>query len=146
GAELIAQDWDITRSEMEGFALTSHGRAVEALDRGLFDTETVPLAGVAQDEGPRRDTDQDKLAGLQPLRDGGRLTAGLASQISDGAAALLIASPEAVRRHRLPVRARIHHVSARGDDPVRMLSAPIAATRHALSHADLHPEDIDQVE
>ncbi len=146
GAELIAQDWDISRSEMEEFALASHQRAAAALDRGSFEAETAPLAGLSQDEGPRRDTDREKLAALQPLREGGRITAGLASQISDGAAALLIASPEAVRRHGLAVRARLRHVSTRGDDPVRMLSAPVTATRHALSRAGLDPADIDMVE
>lgn len=146
GAELIAEKWGISRDEMEDFALTSHGRAVRAIDEGRFDAECAPLAGVSHDEGPRRDTGKEKLAGLQPLQPDGRLTAGLSSQISDGSAALLVASEQAVRRWGLRPRARVHHISVRGDDPVFMLSAPIPATRYALDRAGLAEGDIDVVE
>ncbi|MEB3371036.1 acetyl-CoA C-acetyltransferase [Saccharopolyspora mangrovi] len=146
GAELIAEQWDISRAEMEEFALTSHLRAIAAIDGGHFDRETAPLAGVEHDEGPRRDTDKDKLAGLKTLSDGGRLTAGAASQISDGSAALLVASEQAVEQHGLTPRARVHHMSVRGDDPVKMLTAPIPATKHALDKTGLKGSDIDVVE
>ncbi|SDX78348.1 acetyl-CoA C-acetyltransferase [Saccharopolyspora shandongensis] len=146
GAELIAEKWDISRSDMEEFALTSHRRAIEAIDAGRFDEELAPIAGVERDEGPRRDTSKEKLEGLKVLREGGRITAGLASQISDGASALLVASERAVADHDLTPRARIHHMSVRGDDPVFMLSAPIPATRHALAKAGLSASDIDVVE
>ncbi|GAA2342694.1 acetyl-CoA C-acetyltransferase [Saccharopolyspora halophila] len=146
GAELIAEKWGISRADMEAFALRSHQRAVAAVDSGRFADEIAPLQGVSQDEGPRRDTSADKLAGLQPLSPDGRLTAGLASQISDGSAALLLASERAVREHGLRPRARVRHMSVRGDDPVFMLSAPIPATRQALSKAGLSTSDIDVVE
>ncbi|XRQ16169.1 acetyl-CoA C-acetyltransferase [Actinomadura welshii] len=146
GAEMIARDWDISREEMERFAYESHQRAVRAIDEGRFEREIAPYEGVTTDEGPRRDTTPEKMAGLKTLVDGGRLTAALASQISDGAAALLIASEQAVKDHGLTPRARIHHVSARGEDPIRMLSAPIPATAHALKKTGMTIGDIDAVE
>ncbi|MCX2730389.1 acetyl-CoA C-acetyltransferase [Saccharopolyspora sp. NFXS83] len=146
GAELIARKWGISRAEMEEFALSSHHRAIAAMDEGRFDAEVVPLAGVERDEGPRRDTSLDKLAGLKALRPDGLLTAGVSSQISDGASALLVASERAVAEHGWTPRARVHHLSVRGDDPVFMLSAPIAATRYALDRAGLSAADIDVVE
>ncbi|MEU3713589.1 acetyl-CoA C-acetyltransferase [Streptomyces catenulae] len=146
GAELIAAQWGIGREEMEEFALRSHRRAVRALDEGRFARETVPYGAVTADEGPRRDTDPAKMAALTPLTEGGRLTAALASQVSDGAAALLLASERAVRDHGLTPRARIHHLSVRGEDPIRMLSAPIPATAYALRRAGLTMDDIDLVE
>ncbi|GIH79914.1 acetyl-CoA C-acetyltransferase [Planobispora longispora] len=146
GAEMIAERWDISRTDMEEFAYTSHQRAIRAIDEGRFAREIVPLEGVEHDEGPRRDTSLEKMAGLKPLAEGGRLTAAAASQISDGAAALLIASEQAVRDHGLRPRARIHHLSARGEDPIWMLSAPIPATAHALKKAGMSIGDIDAVE
>ncbi|MCG5220001.1 acetyl-CoA C-acetyltransferase [Streptosporangium sp. KLBMP 9127] len=146
GAEMIADRWDISRAEMEVFAYESHRRAIRAIDEGRFDREIVPLGECATDEGPRRDTTPARMAALRPLREGGRLTAAVASQISDGAAALLIASEAAVRAHGLRPRARVHHVSARGEDPVRMLSAPIPATAYALKKAGMSIGDIDSVE
>lgn len=146
GAELIAQRWGISRADMEEFALRSHRRAVEATEAGRFDREVTPVAGVLSDEGPRRDTDADKLAALKPLREGGRITAGVSSQISDGASAVLVASERAVRRFGLRPRARVHHLGVRGADPVTMLSAPIPATQHALDRSGLRAEEIDAVE
>ncbi|MCD0450208.1 acetyl-CoA C-acetyltransferase [Actinocorallia sp. API 0066] len=146
GAEMIAEQWGITREAMEEFAFTSHQRAIRAIDEGRFAKEIAPLAGVEHDEGPRRDTTLEKMRGLKTLVDGGRLTAALASQISDGSAALLIASEKAVREHGLTPRARIHHLSVRGEDPVRMLSAPIPATYHALRKAGMKLDEIDAVE
>ncbi|MFF7025061.1 acetyl-CoA C-acetyltransferase [Streptomyces klenkii] len=146
GAELIARQWDIGRPAMEEYALLSHLRAVRAADEGRFDRELAPYGGLTADEGPRRDTSLEKMAALKPVVEGGRLTAALSSQISDGAAALLLASERAVRRHRLTPRARIHHLSVRGEDPIRMLTAPIPATAHALKRAGLTIADIDLTE
>jgi acetyl-CoA C-acetyltransferase len=145
-AEMIAERWHLDREAMEAFALESHRRALAAIDAGHFTREIAPLGEVAVDEGPRRDTSAAKMAALAPLAPGGRITAAVASQISDGAAALLVASAEAVRTHRLRPRARIHHLSARGDDPIWMLTAPIPATRHALARAGLRLDEIDLVE
>jgi acetyl-CoA C-acetyltransferase len=145
-ADLIAAKWGIGRAEMERFALASHQRATRAIGDGAFTAEIAPYGEVTQDEGPRRDTTLEKMAALKPLREGGLITAALSSQISDGAAALLIASDDAVRRHGLRPRARITHLSARGDDPVLMLTAPIPATAHALKSTGLTLDDIDLVE
>ncbi|MEV8557912.1 acetyl-CoA C-acetyltransferase [Streptomyces sp. NPDC051917] len=146
GAEMIAEKWGISRRDMEEFALRSHQRAVRAIDEGRFDREVVPYGEVTTDEGPRRDTTLEKMAGLKPVVDGGRLTAAVSSQVSDGASALLIASERAVREHGLTPRARIHHLSVRGEDPIRMLSAPIPATAYALKKAGMTLADIDLVE
>ena len=145
-AEMIAEKWKITRDDMEAFAFESHQRAIRAIDEGRFAREIAPLGEVAVDEGPRRETSRAKMASLEPLAPGGRITAAVASQISDGAAALLVASERAVKQHGLRVRARVHHMSVRGDDPIWMLTAPIAATRHALERAGLGLADIDLVE
>src|SRR5271166_6045315 len=145
-ADLIADKWGIGRPEMERFALASHQRAVRALDGRAFDAEIVPYADIGQDEGPRRDTTLEKMAALKPLRNGGRITAALSSQIADGAAALLIASARAVREHGLTPKARIVHLSARGDDPVLMLTAPIPATAHALRKSGMSLAGIDLIE
>jgi acetyl-CoA C-acetyltransferase len=146
GAELIAEQWDISREDMEAFALESHRRAAAAIEAGHFDKEIEPFEGVSQDEGPRPDTTLEKMASLKTLREGGRITAALASQISDGAAALLIASERAVEQHGLTPRARIHHMSVRGADPVLMLTGPIPATAYALDKTDMTLDDIDLVE
>ncbi|MEV5609297.1 acetyl-CoA C-acetyltransferase [Streptomyces sp. NPDC052225] len=146
GAELIARKWGITRQDQEEWALRSHQRALRAIDEGRFAKETLAYAGVSVDEGPRRDTTLEKMAGLKPVVDGGTITAACSSQVSDGAAALLIASERAVREHGLTPRARIHHLSVRGEDPIRMLSAPIPATAYALKKTGLTMDDIDLVE
>jgi acetyl-CoA C-acetyltransferase len=146
GADMMAERWDISREQMEAFALESHRRAIRATDEGRFANEIVPLGSVKHDEGPRRDTSLEKMAKLKPLREGGRMTAALASQISDGASAVLVASERAVKQHGLRPRARVHHLSVRADDPVMMLSAPIPATAHALRKAGMKIQDIDAVE
>jgi acetyl-CoA C-acetyltransferase len=143
---MIAEKWNLSRQAMEAFALQSHRRAITAIDEGRFAREIVPLADLAADEGPRRDTSAEKLASLKTLAEGGRLTAGLSSQISDGASAMLIASEHAVKAHRLTPRARVHHMSVRGADPVWMLTAPIPATDRALKKAGMKIGDIDVVE
>ena len=146
GAELIAEKWGISREEMERFAVESHRRAVAAIDEGRFEAEIVAYDGVSTDEGPRRETSLEKMASLPALVEGGRLTAAVSSQISDGAAALLVVSEEALRDHGLTPRARVHHLSVRGADPIYMLTAPIPATAHALERAGMTLDDIDLVE
>ncbi|MGE5696942.1 MAG: steroid 3-ketoacyl-CoA thiolase FadA6 [Candidatus Sericytochromatia bacterium] len=145
GAELIAEKWNLSREEMEQYALTSHERALAAIRAGHFDNEIVPVNGFRVDEGPR-ETSLEKMASLSTLSEGGRLTAAVASQISDGASAVLLASEQAVADHKLTPRARIHHISARGADPVFMLTGPIPATRYALEKTGLSIDDIDVVE
>jgi acetyl-CoA C-acetyltransferase len=146
GAELIAEKWGISREDMERFALQSHQRAARAIDEGRFDREIAPYGEVRQDEGPRRDTTLEKMAELKPLTEGGRLTAAVSSQVSDGASAMLIASERAVAEYGLTPRARVHHLSVRGEDPIRMLSAPIPATAYALKKAGMSIDDMDLVE
>ena len=146
GAEMIAEKWNITREDMERFALMSHQRAGAATHAGRFKSEIAPLAGVERDEGPRPDTTLEKMARLQTLLPGGRLTAALASQISDGASAVLVASERALKEHGLSPRARVHHISVLADDPIYMLTAPIPATQRALAKTGLAPRDIATVE
>ncbi|MGI5132276.1 acetyl-CoA C-acetyltransferase [Pseudonocardia sp. CA-107938] len=144
-AEMIAEKWGLSRADMEAFAVSSHERALRARAEGRFEREIVPVAGVAQDEGPR-EPNLAKIRSLEPVREGGTVTAAVSSQISDGAAALLVASEEAVRRHGLTPRARVHHLSVRGADPVWMLTAPIPATAHALARTGMSIDDIDLFE
>lgn len=145
GAEMIAERWDISREDMERFALASHDRAFAAIRGGHFHNEIIPVGGFAVDETPR-ETTLEKMAGLPTLSEGGRMTAAVASQISDGASAVLLASEQAVEDHGLKPRARIHHISCRGADPVLMLTGPIPATRYALDKTGLSIDDIDVVE
>ena len=146
GAEMIADQWKLTREDNEAFAYESHQRALRAISQGRFTREITEFEGVSVDEGPRADTSLEKMAGLKTLVPGGVLTAAVASQISDGAAALLVASEDAVKRYGFTPRARVHHISVRGADPVMMLTAPIPATQHALKRAGLSIDDIDAVE
>jgi acetyl-CoA C-acetyltransferase len=146
GAEMIAEKWGITREDMEAFALESHRRAVRASDAGHFENEIAPLGEVARDEGPRRDTSLEKMAKLQTLSPGGRLTAAVSSQISDGASCVLVASERAVKEHGLRPRARVHHMSVRADDPIFMLTAPIPATVHALRKSGMRLDQMDAIE
>ena len=145
GAEMIAEKWDISRDDMEAFAIESHTRAIRAREEGRFDNEIVPLNGLTFDEGPR-EPNVEKIRSLKTLVEGGRVTAAVASQISDASAAMLIASEQAVKDHGLKPRARIHHLSVRADDPIFMLSAPIPATRYALDKAGMTLDDIDLIE
>jgi acetyl-CoA C-acetyltransferase len=146
GAQLICEKWGIKRAELEEFALESHRRAAAAIDEGRFEREITPVAGVCTDEGPRRDTSLEQMAGLDPLREGWEITAATSSQISDGAAALLIASGAAAARHGLTPRARVHALAVTGADPVFMLTGPIPATEAALAKASLDVSDIDVFE
>jgi acetyl-CoA C-acetyltransferase len=145
-AEMIAEKWHLSRRELEEFALESNRRALHAIGAGYFDREIVPVGDFARDETPRAGTSLEKMASLEPLTLGGRITAAVASQIADASAALLIASEAAVRRYGLKPRARIHHLSVRADDPVWMLTAPIPATRYALDKANMTLADIDLIE
>ncbi|WP_440713375.1 acetyl-CoA C-acetyltransferase [Gordonia sp. FQ] len=145
GADMMAKRWNLGRREMEEWALRSHDRARAALADGTFDAEVVALGDCVADECPR-DTSLAKMAALDVLLDGSDLTAAMASQICDGAAATLIVSEGALTRYGLTPRARIHHMTVRGDDPVMMLSAPIPATAHALDKTGLSIDDIDVVE
>jgi acetyl-CoA C-acetyltransferase len=144
-AELIAEKWDISRAEMEAFAVESHTRAIRARAEGRFDPEIVPLGACTADEGPR-EPDWDKIRSLPVLTEGGRVTAACSSQISDASAALLIVNERGLADHGLSPRARIHHISVRADDPVWMLTAPIPATAHALTKTGMRLDDIDLVE
>ena len=145
-AEMIAEKWGISREAMEAFSLASHQRAQAAKENGWFKAEIAPLEGLTHDETIRPTTTLEGLAGLNPVREGGVITAGVASQNCDASAALLIASEAAVKAHGLKPRARIHHLSVRADNPVWMLTGPIPATRHALAKAGMRIEDIDLFE
>ena len=146
GAQLVCEKWGLKRHQLEEFALESHQRAVRAIDEGRFDREITPVGAVTTDEGPRRGTSLEKMAELKPLREGWELTAATASQISDGAAAVLVASEAAVERDGFTPRARIHALTVTGSDPVFMLTGPIPATEHALARAHLTIDDIDVFE
>ena len=146
GAQLVCEKWGLKRHQLEEFSLESHQRALRAIDEGRFAREITPVGAVSTDEGPRRDTSLEKMAELKPLREGWELTAATASQISDGAAAVLVASPAAVERGGFTPRARIHALTVTGSDPVFMLTGPIPATERALARAHLTVDDIDVFE
>jgi acetyl-CoA C-acetyltransferase len=145
-AETIAREWDFSREDLERFALESHRRAIQAREEGRFAAEITPFEDVKHDEGPRADTSLEKMAELKTLVPGGRLTAAVSSQISDASAALLIASEKAVKQHGFKPRARIHHLSVLGSDPVNLLTAPLPATQRALEKTGLSVDDIDLFE
>jgi acetyl-CoA C-acetyltransferase len=145
-AEMIARKWGASRLDMEMFALQSHQRAVAAIDAGHFALEIAPLGDVTADTCPRRDTSLEAMAALPTLEPGGLVTAATSSQICDGAAAILVMSERGARDHGVTPRARIHHMSVRGADPVWMLTAPIPATAHALARTGLSAGDIDLFE
>jgi len=139
GAEMMAQRWGLSRRQLDEFALESHRKAAAATDAAAFDTQLVPLHSAPHlraDEGIRRDTSADKLARLAPVfQDGGVVTAGNASQISDGAAALVVTTPDHARKLGLTPIARLHTGVAVGADPVSVLTAPIPATAKLLSRS-----------
>lgn len=145
GASMIAEKFGLSREAMEVFALESHNRALRAQAEGRFDREIIPLEGVQRDETPRA-TSLEKMATLEPLPGFPKLTAGIASQTCDAAAAVLVVSEAAVQRYGLKPRARIHHMSVLGDDPIWMLTAPIPASRRAIERAGMKWQDIDVVE
>ena len=145
-AQMIADKWEISREEMEEFALASHQRAQKATDEGWFANEIAPLNGLEQDETIRPNTTLEGLAELSPVGGEGTITPGVASQNCDGAAAMLVASEQAVKDHDLKPRARVHHISVRADDPAWMLTAPMPATKHAMEKAGMKLDDIDLFE
>ncbi len=161
GAERIAERWNIPRAEMETFAVRSHERAAAAQEAGYFQREIVPVPVArwsetrdaaapefARDETIRPGTLASKLAALQPSfrAEGGRLTAGTSSQISDGAAALLLMDADTAARRGLRARARIVAMATVGSDATLMLTGPMAATRRVLEKAGLTTRDIDLFE
>jgi acetyl-CoA C-acetyltransferase len=145
GAEMIAEKWGISRDDMEQFAVQSHERALQAIAEGRFEREIAPVGDFTTDEGPR-EPNWEKIRSLKPLVEGGRLTAAVSSQISDASAAMLVVSEQALKRHGLKPRARIHHLSVRGADPIYMLTAPIPATAYAFDKTGMSMDDIDAVE
>jgi acetyl-CoA acetyltransferase family protein len=151
-AELIADRWSISREEMDEFAVRSHQLAAAALKSGRFAAEMIPMELGGQvrqgDQGIRPDTDRDQLARLRAAfrRDGGRITAGSSSPLSDGAAGVLLASRDAVERHGLRARARIVDQTTVGVDPIIMLTGPIPATRKLLDRTGLGINDFDLIE
>ncbi|MGI2258174.1 acetyl-CoA C-acetyltransferase [Shewanella sp. GXUN23E] len=145
-AQRIAEHWQLSRADMEFFALESHTRALHAMAAGYFEREIVPVNGLTQDETPR-DTSLEKMASLEPVSaEYPAITAAVASQTCDGAAALLVVSKAALEKYHLQPRARIHHISVLGDDPIWHLTAPIAATRKALEKTGMTVADIDLFE
>jgi acetyl-CoA acyltransferase len=155
-ADLVAQKWEISRDELDEFSLESHRRAARATAEGRFSSQIVPIpvkneddttSIFEQDEGIRTDTSLEKLASLKPaFKPDGLITAGNSSQISDGAAAVLIMERETAERLGLKPRARFVSFSLAGDNPILMLTAPIPATFKALERAGLTMNDIDLVE
>jgi len=144
-AQMIADKWKISREQMEEFALRSHTLAQRAIDGGRFDREIAPLNGVAMDETVRN-TSMEKMAELEPLAEGGTITAAVSSQTCDGSSAVLVVSEEALKRYDLTPRARIVHMSVRAADPIWMLTAPIPATERAMKKSGMSLQDIDLVE
>lgn len=145
-AQRIADHWQISRQQMEAYALESHRRALDAIVGRRFVNEIVPCEGVWDDETPRQ-TSLAKMAELEPVSaEFPSITAAVSSQTCDASAALLVVSEAALKRYNLTPRARIHHLSVMGDDPIWHLTAPIAATRAALKKAGMSIQDIDLVE
>jgi len=145
-AEMIAEKWDLTRVEMEHYALESNERAFRAIDEGRFEREISPINGVVMDETPRRGTTLEAMSELQPLQEDGRITAALSSQTCDAASAILICSEDAVKLYGLEPRARVHHISVLADDPIWMLTAPMPATHRAMEKTGMSMNEIDLVE
>lgn len=155
GAELLAEKYGISREELDAFGLLSHQRAAAATKNGYFNDEVVPLNIELEDgskdlhsvdEGIRFESTLEGMQSLNTLREGGVITAGTASQISDGAAAIMVANEDAVKKYNLPVRAKIHSLAVVGSDPVIMLEGPIPATEKVLEKAGLTIDDIDLYE
>jgi len=143
GAELMAERWGFSRAQLDEYALASHAAAAKAQDAGEFDAEIVPVGEVARDEGIRRDTTLAKLGGLKtPFKADGVVTAGSASQISDGAAALAVTTSRWAYAHGLRPLARVHTAVVAAADPVIMLTAPIPATAKVLSKSGLTLQEI----
>lgn len=151
-AERMAEKWHLSRQELDEYAYQSHLRAAQAIEEGRFEAQILPIrlpdgSMFTVDQGVRRPPDREKMAALKPVfKEDGVITAGNSSQISDGAAALLLASPKAVGRYNLTPLARIVARVVVGSDPTLMLDGPIPATRKVLERAGLKLEDIDVIE
>jgi acetyl-CoA acyltransferase len=155
-AELVAEKWDVTREEVDGYAVKSHMRADRATSEGRFDNEILPIEVKSEDgtvemmnrdEGIRPTTNAESLAKLPPVfKEDGIVTAGNSSQITDGAAAILIMSADKAKELGYTPRARFHTFTLAAADPVLMLTAPIPATQRALAKAGMEIDDIDLFE
>jgi len=147
GAEDIADTWNLSRTQLDELAAESHERAAAAQDIGAFDAQITPVGDVTKDEGIRRGTTVETLAGLKTaFKENGKITAGNSSQISDGSAALLITTSEFAKAHGLTPIARVHTAVVAGDAPMPMLTAPIPATRKALAKSGLRLDEIGAFE
>ena len=151
GAELVADKWNLSRSDLDSFALESHIKAANASKADLFKTEILPLEGnkgsmVISDEGIRYDASIEGLSGLNPVIEGGVITAGNASQITDGASAIMICNDEGLKKIKTNPRALIKTITVVGDDPVFMLTGPIPASKLALNKSNLNIDEIDLYE
>ena len=155
GAELVAEKWNLSREDLDKFALESHQKAANATDSNFFDREILPVQGknsegindmVIADEGIRFDASLDKLSGLKTVIENGVITAGNASQITDGAAAVMVCNDAGLKKIQANPRAEIVSIAVVGDDPVFMLTGPIPASKKALSAANLSIDDIDLYE
>lgn len=155
GAELLAKKYEITRQELDNFGYQSHMRATEATESGRFREEILPLELTLEngdifmhdaDEGIRPNASLEAISQLEPLAPGGLITAGSASQISDGSAAIMVANEDAVKKFNLKPRARFHSLAVVGSDPVIMLEGPIPATKKVLERVGLSIDDIDLYE
>ena len=150
GAQAIADKYGFTREDMDAYALDSHRKAVAAIAAGAFVKEIVPFQTAdgrfAQDEGVRPDGTMEALASLKTLTEGGTITAGNASQMTDGASGVLVANEAALKRHKLTPIARIVNLTVTAGDPVIMLEEPIPATRRAFERSGLKLDDIDLFE
>ena len=144
-AQMIADKWELSREAMEIFSLESHRRAQAATDAGYFQREIIPVGSLTADE-TIRNTSLEAMAELEPLQEGGSITAAVSSQTCDGASAVLIVSEAALKRYNLTPRARIAHMTVRGEDPIWMLTAPIPATARAVAKSGIALQDIDLVE
>lgn len=145
-AQMIAEKWKISRSEMESYAYKSHQKAMHAINSGYFKDEIVSVGEFSQDETPRAETSLEKMASLNPLVEGHDITAAISSQNADASSAILIVSEKILKEHNLTPLARIAHISVRADDPIWMLTAPMPATEYAIKKSGINLSDIDIVE
>ncbi len=145
-AQMIAEKWKISRSEMESYAYQSHQKAMHAINSGYFKDEIVSVGEFSQDETPRAETSLEKMASLNPLVEGHDITAAISSQNADASSAILIVSEKILKEHNLTPLARIAHISVRADDPIWMLTAPMPATEYAIKKSGINLSDIDIVE
>jgi len=157
GAEMMAKKYNLTRAQLDEYALSSHQRAIAATQSGAFKDEIIPVRiktadGVLTDdqhltdEGIRYDASIESISGVKLIQEGGMLTAASASQICDGAAAVMVVSEQALKEFNLTPMARVHHMTLIGHDPVIMLEAPLPATERALKKCGMKIDDIDLFE